>query len=303
MNARAGDADLRHRFLLHISDAALFAGEDHLLVAVSGGLDSIVLLHLLRFQTQQRITVAHYDHALRNSSAGDALWLRGLCNAWSVELHSARATTPPRNEADARTQRYHFLQRIADDVGAARILTAHHANDQAETVLFRILRGTGSAGLAGIAQRRGNIVRPLLPFTRDEIVDYARAHRLHWREDDTNRDVRYARNRVRRDVLPLLERIAPGITRRIAALASDAAAEEHAWHDVISDVVQDVVIASHDAGFALARDRVLAYHPHVRARVMRHLMRRLGGRANRAATRSLLAFAASGASGSGIVLS
>jgi tRNA(Ile)-lysidine synthase len=302
MSERAGDADLRRRFLLHIADAALFDDTDHLLVAVSGGLDSVVLLHLLRFHTHQRITVAHYDHALRTTSAGDALWLRGLCVAWNVALHSARAATPPRSEADARAQRYDFLQRIADNVGATRILTAHHADDQAETVLFRIMRGTGIAGLAGVAQRRGNIVRPLLPFTRAEIRAYARAHRLQWREDESNRDVRYARNRIRHDVLPLLERNAPGITRRIAALAADAGAAERASQAVIADVVQDVVIARHDAGFALARDRVLAYHPHVRARVMRHLVQRLGGRPDRAATRSLLAFAASGASGTGIEL-
>ena len=302
MNARAGDADLRRRFLLHIADAALFAADEHLLIAVSGGLDSVVLLHLLHFHTNHRITVAHYDHALRSTSAGDALWLRGLCNAWHLELRSARASTPARNEADARTQRYDFLQRSADDVRATTILTAHHANDQAETVLFRILRGTGVSGLAGIAQRRGNIVRPLLPFTRNEILEYARVHRLQWREDESNRDVRYARNRIRRDVLPLLERSAPGIMRRIAALAADAAVEERAWQNAVEEVVRDVVIASHDAGFALARDRVLSYHPHVRARVMRHLMHRLGARPDRAATRSLLAFAASGASGSGIVL-
>jgi tRNA(Ile)-lysidine synthase len=114
--------------------------------------------------------------------------------------------------------------------------------------------------------------------------------------------MRFARNRIRRDVLPLLERGAPGITRRIAALAAHAASEESAWRDIIEQVSSDVLSARLEGGFALARERLLAYHPHIRARVMRHLVHRLGGRLDRAATRALLAFAATGASGSGIEL-
>ncbi|HUF51198.1 MAG TPA: tRNA lysidine(34) synthetase TilS, partial [Longimicrobiales bacterium] len=235
-------------------------------------------------------------------SAGDALWLRGFCRAWDVPLLTARAARPPRSEADARAQRYEYLKNAAHAAGADAILTAHHADDQAETVLFRILRGTGVTGLAGIAAARQNIVRPLLPFLRRELLAYARAHRLQWREDETNLDMRYARNRIRRDVLPALERVAPGSTRRIAQLAADAAREEAAWHHVIESVVRDVVVAPQDTGFTLARERLLAYHPHIRARVMRHLLHGLGGRADRALTRLVLQFITTGSSGSGISL-
>lgn len=323
MSTRAGDTSLRRRFDQHLHSTGLLRDARHLLVAVSGGLDSLVLLHLLRFantvreQSRRtpheivtpdaatgpfRLTAAHFDHAMRATSAGDARWLRGLCTAWQIPLLTERADTPPSGEAGARALRYAYLKKAADAVSADAILTAHHADDQAETVLFRIMRGTGITGLAGIAQRRGNIIRPLLPFLRSELLAYARAHHLQWREDETNRDLRYARNRIRHQVLPLLERTAPGITERLAQLAADAASEEQAWRTILEDVVQDVVTESRKAGFTLARDRLLAYHPHIRARVMRHLLQRLGCRIDRAATRGIVAFAAAGASGTGLAL-
>src|SRR5690606_8586295 len=135
-------------------------------VALSGGLDSVVLLHLLRFGTARTVCAAHFDHAMRSDSGADALWVSGLCRAWGVPLAAARAEDPPRSEAAARELRYAFLHAAAERFAADALATAHHADDQAETVLFRLARGTGLAGLAGIPARRGIIARPLLAFTR-----------------------------------------------------------------------------------------------------------------------------------------
>ncbi|HEX2080859.1 MAG TPA: tRNA lysidine(34) synthetase TilS, partial [Longimicrobium sp.] len=190
----------------------------HVLVAVSGGCDSVTLLHLLRFAADDgtlRITAAHFDHAMRPGSARDAAWVRGLCAAWQVPMVEARAETPPRTEAEAREARYAFLRRAQAQAGATHLATAHHADDQAETVLFRVLRGTGIRGLAGIPPRDGaGLVRPLLPFWRAEIVRYARAEGLCWREDPSNRGTGYARNRIRLQLLPAIEKhVAPGARR------------------------------------------------------------------------------------------
>ncbi|HEX6037412.1 tRNA lysidine(34) synthetase TilS, partial [Longimicrobium sp.] len=128
----------------------------HVLVAVSGGCDSVALLHLLRFAADDaglRVSAAHFDHAMRPGSEGDAAWVCGLCRAWGVPLMDARADIPPRTEAEARDARYAFLRRAQEACGAAFLATAHHADDQAETVLFRVLRGTGLGGLAGIPPR------------------------------------------------------------------------------------------------------------------------------------------------------
>jgi tRNA(Ile)-lysidine synthase len=271
-------------------------------VALSGGLDSVVLLHLLRFELAIDVRAAHFDHAMRPASGADALWVRGLCRAWDVPLETARAEDAPRSESAARELRYTFLDAAADRVGAALIATAHHADDQAETVLFRLARGTGLKGLAGIPARRGRIVRPLLPFTRAELAAYAAGRHLRWREDESNRSPRFARNRIRHRVLPELERIRPGATRRIARIARSAAAAERAWHTITVAAAAAVIEHADESEIVLARDRLLAYDPHVRARVIRHLLDRLGSRPDRAGTRSAMAFISSGGSGGGVEL-
>jgi tRNA(Ile)-lysidine synthase len=303
MRGKAGGWRLPARFARHLERTALLQDAGRVVVAVSGGLDSVCLLHLLRFgRTGVDVCAAHFDHGMRRGSAADAAWVRGLCAAWRVPLEMARPDVPPRSEAEGRDLRYAFLQDVAARVGAGAILTAHHADDQAETLLFRMVRGTGLAGLAGIPPRRGLVVRPLLPFSRADLAAYARHARLGWREDPSNVELRFARNRIRHVVLPALERVQPGAARRIARLARHAAEAEAAWRDIVRDAAGEVVMASDGAGFALARDRLLAYHPHVRARVLRHLILGLGQRLDRPGTRAAVEYVSSGASGSRLEL-
>jgi tRNA(Ile)-lysidine synthase len=162
--------------------------------------------------------------------------------------------------------------------------------------------GTALPGLAGIPVRRGRIVRPLLPFARAELLAYARAFGLQWREDPSNRDLRPARNRIRHWIMPALEAMRPGAARRIAALAARAAEAEAAWHDVVRAAAEAIVTDRDEHGFVLARDRLLAYHPHVRARVLRHLLHALGSRPGRTGIGVALNFVASGVSGARVDL-
>lgn len=301
-NGSGAGSTLAHRFCRHIDESGLLSARAPVLVAVSGGLDSLCLLHLLRFGCPLPVSAAHFDHAMRPDSERDGAWLRGVCTAWDVPLHLERSPRPPRGETAAREQRYAFLHDAADRLGCTTILTAHHADDQAETVLFRLARGTGLPGLAGIPERRGAIARPLLPFSRRDLLGYARAVGLRWRDDPTNTDLRFARNRIRRRVLPELERMSPGAASRIAGLAARAAEAEAAWRSVLRGVLRDVVQAREEDAVALARERLLSYHPHVRARVLRHLLHRLGGRLDRAGTRVAMEFITSGNSGGFIEL-
>ncbi|HEX8244298.1 MAG TPA: tRNA lysidine(34) synthetase TilS [Longimicrobium sp.] len=278
------------------------AGGAHVLVALSGGADSVVLLHLLRFAARETgiaVSAAHFDHAMRAESEGDARWVAGLCRAWGVPLVAARADRPPRNETEAREARHAFLRDARERSGADWTATAHHADDQAETVLFRVLRGTGVAGLAGIApvDEGRRLVRPLLPFWRAELRRYARERRLRWREDASNALADPARNRIRLELLPLAERtIAPGARRALVRLAGLARQDEAAWDALLRGQV-DGVARERDGAFVLVRERLAGYDSAVAARLLRGLLRRLGAVPDREGTRSALRFLGTAPSG------
>ncbi|MEJ2539330.1 MAG: tRNA lysidine(34) synthetase TilS [Gemmatimonadota bacterium] len=207
-------------------------------VAVSGGVDSMSLLHALLFggRSPDELVAAHLDHAMRPGSRSDREWVGGVCRAWGVVLVGERLIRPPGSEDEARRARYAFLERVRRRFGATAILTAHHADDQAETVLFRMIRGTGIRGLQGIPRSRGVVHRPLLHRTRDELRAYAERHRVPFRTDPSNRDSRFVRNRIRHDLLPAME-VAVGADvrrglRRLAHNARRAEAERAALEAV-----------------------------------------------------------------------
>jgi tRNA(Ile)-lysidine synthase len=295
------DADaLAGRFTAALAGAGVVERGDVVLVALSGGLDSVVLLHLLRGAAPAlgiRVAAAHFDHRMRAGSAADAAWVAGLCRAWDVPLQRAAAEPGLAGEAAARAARYAFLHAAAERGGARWIATAHHRDDQAETVLFRILRGTGLRGLRGIPARRDAILRPLLGFRRHELEAYAAAARLRHREDPTNRGGRYARNRIRHQLLPRLEAVAPGAAEALAELAAAAAAAEAGWDWVLDRLERRAVIGDDGRDIQLARERLLSYHPHVRARLLRRLLRRIGSSPDRPGTRAALEFIRGGRSG------
>jgi len=216
------------------------------LVAVSGGRDSCVLLDLLRGCAEAfelELVVAHVHHGLRGADAdADAGHVAGLARTAALAFHerridpeSARRSGPsrvrPSLEEAARDLRRAALAALADETGCAFIATAHHAGDQAETVLLRLLRGTGPDGLAGMAPRSddGRWLKPLLGITPAAIDGWAKARGLLWREDASNTDRRFARNRVRLDLLPELEaRFNPQLLRALVDLA-EAVREDRAW--------------------------------------------------------------------------
>jgi tRNA(Ile)-lysidine synthase len=189
---------------------AMFAGGDRVLVAVSGGADSVALLHVLRalaLPLGVTLHVAHVDHQLRAESGRDASFVRDLAARLGLPVEVVTVDVGPRGslEEAARDARYAALERVATEVGAARIAVGHTANDQAETVLMRLLQGAGPRGLAGIPPVRGRIVRPLLDCRRAAIVAALEAAGETWLDDPSNVDRRFVRNRIRHDVLPVLE--------------------------------------------------------------------------------------------------
>jgi len=270
-------------------------------VAVSGGLDSCVLLHLLRFPLADlglRLTVAHFDHAMRPGSAGDARWVRGLARAWKLPIHVERAGRRPGDEAEARTLRYAFLHRVRRQVDARLVLTAHHADDQVETILFRILRGTGVRGLAGIAGRREpGVARPLLREFRQELEAYAERVGLGGRPDPTNLELHAARNRIRHELLPRLEEIHPGARPAMLRLARNARRTTAALDSLLEPVLDQLVRERGPGRITVARDPFLSYPFPVRSAIFRALAREAGVALGEAGTGAALEFISRGVSG------
>ncbi len=194
-----------------VARGRLLESGDHVLVGVSGGPDSVALLHalvLVRPEFSLRLTVCHVHHGLRPEADGDAAFVEVLaarlgCAVRLVRVDVARGGGRSPEEA-ARIARHAALARAARGTGARRIALGHTADDQAETVFMRVLQGAGPRGLAGIPARRGRIVRPLLAVDRAAVRDHLAAHGLESVEDATNHDTRFFRNRVRHELLPLL---------------------------------------------------------------------------------------------------
>ena len=206
-----------------------FAGKT-VLCAVSGGRDSMALLHVLLELAQREgfaVAAAHYNHRLRESAARDEALVREHCAslglpffAGSGDVRAYAKAHGTSIEDAARTMRYAFLRDTAHECGADFIATAHHRQDNAETLLLHLLRGSGLNGLGGITPVRGNIIRPLLAADRADIEQYIEKNRIPYADDETNLDTVYTRNRLRHELLPLLEEIAPGSVGRIADTAS-----------------------------------------------------------------------------------
>jgi len=228
-----------------------------IVLAVSGGTDSTTLaliLAELREELGLVLHVAHFDHRTRPRAAPrEAAFVADLANHVGAALRVGRADAKPKSEDDARRARYTFLRRVAQDVGATAIATGHTKDDQAETVLLHLVRGSGIDGLAGMRPERDGIVRPLLAITRKDTSAIVRAARIKPLEDPTNRSLRFARNRVRHKVVPELRKLNPEAVDAIARLA-DAASE-------IADrahVRTETAIANADDGERLDLDRVPA---------------------------------------------
>lgn len=171
---------------------------DRYVVAVSGGVDSVVLLDILSKISGLQLIVAHFDHGIRPESADDAQFVAGQAQKYGLEYYGEREELGANaSEALARKRRYAFLERVRETTNAAAIVTAHHQDDVIETAVINMLRGTGRRGITSLDTSR-DIIRPLLTLPKQEIVNYAQQNGLLWREDATNSSDAYLRNRVRR---------------------------------------------------------------------------------------------------------
>jgi tRNA(Ile)-lysidine synthase len=280
---------LADRVLRTVRKHGLFGRGARVLVALSGGPDSVALVHILReLERDGELTLAgtaHLNHQLRGADAdADEQFCCALSAAVDlpVEIERADVRALAREqgrsvEDAARAVRYAFLERAADRLRADVIAVGHSRDDQAETFLLRLIRGAGPRGLAGILPRAGRVVRPLLEVTRAELRDYVAVRGLEFREDATNDDLTVPRNRVRHELIPYLQReFSRGITNVLAHEAAIARDDEDRLSREAIDLSPSVVLSGKD-GARVEVEALTSLHPALAARVVRIALLRLAG--------------------------
>ena len=243
-------------------DSGLVRAGEPLLVMVSGGGDSVALLDIAH-RLGSSVTALHVNYGLRDGAAADEELVRELAGRMDVPVHVHHVTLPAEGNLQelARDARYSLAEQLADGDYAA----AHTASDQAETVLYRLAVSPGSRALHGMVPRRGRLVRPLLEVTRDDVRDYLSARGLEWREDPSNADRRFARARVRHDVLDALGELSPAAERNIAETARQLRDEAEVLDAVVADALAEM------AGPAISLDALREHPPALQRLVLRSL--------------------------------
>ncbi|MET0614843.1 MAG: tRNA lysidine(34) synthetase TilS, partial [Thermoleophilaceae bacterium] len=243
-------------------DSGLVRAAEPLLVMVSGGGDSVALLDIAH-RLGSSVTALHVNYGLRDGAAADEALVRELAGRMDVPLNVHHVTLPPEGNLQelARDARYSLAEQLADGYYAA----AHTASDQAETVLYRLAVSPGSRALHGMVPRRGRLVRPLLEVTRDDVRDYLSGRGLEWREDPSNADRRFARARVRHDVLDALGELSPAAERNIAETARQLRDEAEVLDAVVADALAEL------AGPAISLDALREHPPALQRLVLRSL--------------------------------
>jgi tRNA(Ile)-lysidine synthase len=258
--------ELRASFRAHFGTLPL--PSRRLLLAVSGGPDSVALLDLMHEAGDElalELAVGHVDHGIHRESGAVARQVLALAARYGVPyLSRALSLGEDAGETEARRARYAALQELREEWGAGAIVTAHHADDQAETVLMRVLGGSGPAGLAAMPAAAGGILRPLLPFRRDELARHVQELELPVWDDPANRDSRHDRAWIRTVVLPVLRNRIADVDGRLRRVAAHARADRAAWDAVLDalpglDLRRDPADVVSVSAAALARlDRPLA---------------------------------------------
>jgi tRNA(Ile)-lysidine synthase len=289
----------------------LIPPKSRVVVALSGGPDSTALLHVLTELASRyrlRLVAAHFDHGMRPGSSAEAETVSRVARSAGVPFRAGRASRPLRpSQADLRSARLDWLESVCRSEGATRVAVGHQADDQAETVLFRIMRGTDLPGLAGIPARRGRFVRPLLPFRRRQIEAWLRDRGVGWIDDPSNADVRWTRSRIRCEVIPTLELLMPDIVPSLLDLAERAAAVEETLSRMTSRLIGRAVQAR--GGPGPAADRVVldrrclnASDPELVARALRQIARVQGVELTTGGTRTGVEFISEVRSGGSVDL-
>jgi tRNA(Ile)-lysidine synthase len=269
-----------------IEDEHLFEAEDSIVVAVSGGPDSVALLHILFLLAKQwrwRLIVAHVNHQFRGAESDrEADFVANYAKKLELAFEIGTINVPQyiqesglNGQAAAREKRYEFLQQVAVKYQARSIALAHHADDQAETVLMRLIRGTGMTGLAGISLRRTiknmELIRPLLRIYKSEVLEHCQKHGLSYCSDSSNLQSKYVRNQIRHELIPFLEKYNPQLPQSLNRLADVLGHEDDFIAQEVDAVYQKLVAAAPNS-LQLPRSGFVLLHPALQRRLIKLIL-------------------------------
>ncbi|PKN11234.1 MAG: tRNA lysidine(34) synthetase TilS [Deltaproteobacteria bacterium HGW-Deltaproteobacteria-4] len=267
-------------FLQQLQADGLIRSSERILVGLSGGSDSVALLYLLRAVAPSlpfTLVAAHLDHAMRPQSGDDVAFVRALCGRLNIPLHCERVDVPALAatkkvglEEAGRLARQAFLSRIAAQSGCTAIALGHHRGDQAETILHHLARGCGLHGLACMRRRRGLFVRPLLTYSKAELLAYLKEIQAEFVVDASNDELNFTRNRIRHQFLPLFATLNPQIEATLGVLAAVAAHEDDYWQGEMVRLAALLVQKDGDT-VSLSVAGLLLLHPAQRYRLL-HLL-------------------------------
>ncbi|QTE21975.1 tRNA lysidine(34) synthetase TilS [Polaribacter cellanae] len=236
------------KFKEHINKNFPFLKEQKILIAISGGVDSVVLTHLLK-QLNFNISLGHCNFNLREKESDlDEEFVKNLSKKLNIDCFTTSFQTTKISEKNkestqitARNLRYEWFQKLIETHNFDVVLTAHHSDDNLETFLINLTRGTGLEGFTGIPEINGNIVRPLLVFSREEIIDFATKNKLDWREDKSNASTKYTRNKIRHKVIPVLKEINPSLLETFSKTIENLKESRHIIDDKIADIKSEIL--------------------------------------------------------------
>ncbi len=279
------------------------------IVAVSGGPDSIALLHILKELADElklQLLAAHVNHKLRPQADAEEAFVRELCSEWGITVYCHQVEVEKKAlanrkgiEETARECRYEFFELLQEQVGADYVATAHHRNDQAETILMHIIRGSGIKGLRGMLPVSDYLIRPLLCLDRNEIEAYLQVEDLSFCTDLSNYDPRFLRNRVRQELIPLLEEnFNPRIIERLDTLGQIAREEHEAMSLETAKLLPGLVLSREDKQVVLDNQLLISLHPAFQRRLSLLVLTWLRGEAGWSARDLSLILDLAGKSGS-----
>jgi len=276
------------RFEAALINHKLLSKGDRVLVALSGGPDSVSLLLLfnqLKSKYDLTLAAAHLDHVIRSASAKDREFCRNTCQTLHIKFYSKRQHIAPlakRNgisiEEAGRQARYAFFDTLANNYRYTKIATGHTLDDSIETILFNLARGTGLSGLAGIPRRRDKIIRPLLDFEKCELLNWLKAEKAKYVRDTSNRSLEYSRNRIRLKIVPEFEKINSAVKGNISRLSEIITEELEFIRGFTVSAYEDVLFESGNGKIVLDLGKLVQYDKSLRKKVLKEAFSSLCGK-------------------------